>query len=416
MNSLFKRTVSSEHGTGGAGSSGVERQQTSSILDELIKKRTSTSSGSGNVRNSLDENSGEGVEERQSEDAGLNNQEGDTTRRRQTTPRHSLDTMTNGVVRQGTSLLQGENLPMVQSRPYGTITTNDGVEIFYEHFGSTTVQQQAHTTVVKPVVVLIHGWSGSRHYWDLNVRLIARHCKVVTFDLRHHGDSEKPAVGFHVARLASDLRDLLVALELNTVTVVGASMGASIIWSYFELFGNGDGRIAKAIFVDQAPLQNLAPDWRGGSTGCYDIQSLTRLQCRVVEDFKGFARDNARFCSSPAVPEDVLAVLESETLRASNTALAALMADHTALDWRPVLPTITVPCLNMIGKKSAVFPYWGCEEVSRLLPNCRTVYFENENHWLYIEQPNRFSKVVSLFARHGFDAFVTMDMQENTNV
>jgi non-heme chloroperoxidase len=392
------------------GSSGTGGEQTSSILDELIRRRSTTTSTASNNKNNntsarvvLDQGVGS---QPLVQDNGQHDFGGTTTSRR------SLDDVT---MNESSPLIDAENnnnnedsaiLPTWRRQPYGNITTNDGVKIFYEHFGASSSTTAA---VDKPVVVLIHGWSGSRHYWDLNVRLIARYCKVVTFDLRHHGDSEKPPVGFHVARLASDLRDLLVALQLNHVTVVGASMGASIIWSYFELFGI-DGRIDKAVFVDQAPLQNLAPDWRGGSTGCYDIQSLTRLQCRVVEDFKGFARDNARFCSSPGVPEDVLSVLESETLRASNTALAALMADHTALDWRPVLSRITIPCLNMIGKKSAVFPYWGCEEVSRLLPNCRTVYFENENHWLYIEQPERFSKIVSLFARHGFDAFVTKDM------
>lgn len=410
MNSLFALTTTKSSPPAGGPSSGTdgeqEQQHTSSVLDELIRQRVGRTTSEGEAL-PLGGNVGarrvsQGQDTTMMEtlgDANHGEEEGKHSVATQTTPRYSMDRAD----RQGISTFQ-EN-PMLQKRPYGTITTNDGVELFYEHFGSS---KQADN-VAKPVVVLIHGWSGSRHYWDLNVRLIARHCKVVTFDLRHHGDSEKPNVGYHVARLASDLRDLLVALRLSNVTVVGASMGASIIWSYFELFGI-DGRIGKAVFVDQAPLQNVAPDWRGGSTGCYDIQSLTRLQCRLLEDFKGFARDNAQFCSTSVVPEDVLAVLESETLRASNVALAALMADHTALDWRPVLPRITIPCLNIIGKKSTVFPYWGCEEVSRLLPNCRTVYFENENHWLYIEQPDRFSKIVSLFARHGFDAFVTRDM------
>ena len=40
------------------------------------------------------------------------------------------------------------------------------------------------------------------------------------------------------------------------MTVVGTSMGAAVIWSYLELFG--DARIAKAVFVDQAPLQARA--------------------------------------------------------------------------------------------------------------------------------------------------------------
>lgn len=62
-----------------------------------------------------------------------------------------------------------------------------------------------------------------------------------------------PVQGHHVARLAADLRDLLCALELEDVTLVGASMGAAVIWSYFELFGSA--RVSKAVFVDQAPLQ-----------------------------------------------------------------------------------------------------------------------------------------------------------------
>lgn len=138
--------------------------------------------------------------------------------------------------------------PVLSVPPVGTITTNDGIELHYERFGSHG-----------PVVVLIHGWSGSRHYWDLNVRPIARTCQVITFDLRHHGDSGKPQWGYHVSRLAADLREILTQLDLYGVTVVGSSLGAAIIWSYFELFGSE--RVAQAVFVDQAPLQNIAIDW-----------------------------------------------------------------------------------------------------------------------------------------------------------
>ena len=43
------------------------------------------------------------------------------------------------------------------------------------------------------------------------------------------------------------------------------------------------------------------------------------------------------------------------------------------LDWRPILPCIRVPCLNLIGRQSAVFPWQGTEIVGRLVPTCRTV-------------------------------------------
>jgi hypothetical protein len=44
-------------------------------------------------------------------------------------------------------------------------------------------------------------------------------------------------------------------------------------------------------------------------------------------------------------------------MAADPKALALLMADHTAIDWRPLLPRITIPCLNLVGRLSAVFPW-----------------------------------------------------------
>ena len=59
--------------------------------------------------------------------------------------------------------------------------------------------------------------------------------------------------GFHVARLAADLRELLTQLNLSEVTLVGSSMGSAVIWSYIYLFGeerlarvrggHGEGRV-----------------------------------------------------------------------------------------------------------------------------------------------------------------------------
>jgi pimeloyl-ACP methyl ester carboxylesterase len=73
------------------------------------------------------------------------------------------------------------------------------------------------------------------------------HQQVYAYDQRFHGDSDSPSHGFHVARLAADLRDFLTALQLTDVTVVGSSMGCAVIWSYVELFG--PQRLRQAVFV-----------------------------------------------------------------------------------------------------------------------------------------------------------------------
>lgn len=55
---------------------------------------------------------------------------------------------------------------------------------------------------------------------------------------------------------------------------------------------------------------------RWGSTGCYDVASLTRLQCKLLSDFGGFARDNCAFCASLPLEPIVQKVLTDETLLA----------------------------------------------------------------------------------------------------
>lgn len=157
----------------------------------------------------------------------------------------------------------------------------------------------------------------------------------------------------------------------------------------------------QAVFVDQAPLQNRTADWNLGSRGCYDARTLRQLQQTLATDLGAIAEGNASGCLSLPLPEDILQLLRSETMRCSGEALGALMADHTQIDWRPLLPRITIPCLNCVGGTSGVFPAEGCLEVGRAIPNCSNVLFQRGNHWLYLEQPEEFNQLLLEFIREG---------------
>jgi pimeloyl-ACP methyl ester carboxylesterase len=92
--------------------------------------------------------------------------------------------------------------------------------------------------------------TAAKHVHVVTPEVVRTHMSVVqvyAYDQRFHGDSDSPSHGFHVARLAADLRDFLTALELTDVTVVGSSMGCAVIWSYVELFGLQ--RLKQAVFL-----------------------------------------------------------------------------------------------------------------------------------------------------------------------
>lgn len=279
----------------------------------------------------------------------------------------------------------------------GEFTTNDGVRLVFE------LGKGNRATHNDSPVVLVHGWSGSRRYYDdafASLQQASNHPPlIVRYDLRGHGESDQPSWGHHVSRFAADLRDLINHLVLDNVTLVGASLGCAIIWSYFELFGSR--KIKAAVFVDQAPLQNRAEDWSLGSKGCYDVVSLTRLQQLLKYDFMGFTKGNAESCLSNPIDPAYSRLLMAETMKADPVMLSTLMADHTALDWRPSLKRIDVPCLVLAGGKSQIFPVEGVKEVGRLIRGSKTIVFQHEDHWLYIEDFRRFSNLVADFAANG---------------
>lgn len=96
-----------------------------------------------------------------------------------------------------------------------SITTTDGLKLSYKFVGSED----------GPVLLLIHGWSGSSQYFTLNTSDIAKQgIRVLTVDLRFHGESDKSDFGHHVARLAADVHELLQQLRLTDVNMLGTSM------------------------------------------------------------------------------------------------------------------------------------------------------------------------------------------------
>lgn len=189
----------------------------------------------------------------------------------------------------------------------GTVTASDGVQLAYARWcvaGGGT-----------PTIVLVHGWSGSRRYFDGVVPLLlARGLDVLAYDHRFHGESgpQRPDAstgdtppGAHVARLAVDLETILSTLDIHDATAIGSSMGPAILWSYAELYGRG--RVARGVYVDQAPLQNRVPGWT--------------LGCWGGGDSAEFAAGNADawLAGEVAMEEGVLALLSSKTLAPTAT-------------------------------------------------------------------------------------------------
>ncbi|MEC4803993.1 MAG: alpha/beta hydrolase [Jaaginema sp. PMC 1079.18] len=86
----------------------------------------------------------------------------------------------------------------------------------------------------RPVLVFIHGWLLSRHYWQPLIEGLAGEYQCLTYDLRGFGDSATPSAnrGYSLAAYAEDVKALLVALQIESAWLIGHSLGGSIaLWA-----------------------------------------------------------------------------------------------------------------------------------------------------------------------------------------
>ena len=263
--------------------------------------------------------------------------------------------------------------------------TSDGADLFYKDRGTG-----------RPLLMM-PGWGCSRRFFDRNAEPLSEHMRVITPDLRAHGDSADVAWGHRISRYAKDMKELIEHLELEGVVLLGWSMGAAIAWSYIDLFGNA--HLAGHVSVDQSPRQYYTETWRWGQPGCYDAESLAILCIRLEYDPNAVARGLVQGCFGDTYQpsEDEIEALGRQIDKCPAAARAEIMTDHTHLDWRDLLPRIDLPVLVCVGRQSKVFPWQGSAYVGEAVPDARTVFFENSGHMSFYEEADKFNTVVKDF-------------------
>jgi pimeloyl-ACP methyl ester carboxylesterase len=260
-----------------------------------------------------------------------------------------------------------------------TITTSDGVRLNYLEGGDPSGRP----------VVLIAGFRAPATSWYLQWDALSAY-RVISLDRRSHGTSEDPPEGHTMARHGQDLNDVLNALELRDVVLVGGSMGASTIWSYLKGFGSE--RVRAAVSVDQTPMMLNTDRWAYGFYG-YSEANRDTYFAKGIPDTGHKPKRSAKTAMRmmKALGLSPLDLVRGVTL--SPTALA-LLHDHAVADWRDVVAGCDKPMLLVAARDS---DYWPCEHATGFTernPNVRAAVIEQCGHAANIERPEEFNRIL----------------------
>src|SRR5690606_24503556 len=134
-----------------------------------------------------------------------------------------------------------------------TVTTSDGVEIFYKDWGSG-----------QPIM-FHHGWPLSSDDWDAQLQFFLQHgYRVIAHDRRGHGRSTQTSEGHDMDHYAADAAAVVQHLDLRDVIHVGHSTGGGEVARYIARHG-GD-RVAKAVLISAVTPLMVKTDANPGGT------------------------------------------------------------------------------------------------------------------------------------------------------
>jgi non-heme chloroperoxidase len=242
----------------------------------------------------------------------------------------------------------------------GTITTKDGVEIFYKDWGKG-----------QPIV-FSHGWPLSADDWDAQMLFFLNHgYRVIAHDRRGHGRSTQVGDGHDMDHYADDLAALTAHLDLKNVIHIGHSTGGGEVVRY--LARRGESGVAKAAILCAVPplMVKTEANPKGLPKGVFDDfqAQLAANRSQFYRDvaagpFYGYNRPGAK------ASEPVIANWWRQGMMGGAKAHYDGIVAFSQTDFTEDLKKIAVPVLVMHSEDDQIVPYVAAGPLSaKLLKN-----------------------------------------------
>lgn len=260
------------------------------------------------------------------------------------------------------------------------LVTNDGVALHYVERGEG-----------RPMLI-VPGWGMSVHWFEGQLETLSNRMRVIVFDPRGQGDSDKVSRGQRMARLARDIEDVIAGLELEDVVLVGWSLGVSSVLAYIDVFGTE--RLAKVVLVDGGCKLINDGDWQ---LGFVDLDGAAAWRALVESDLDTAARQVVpQFFAQPPSDADLQWMVQ-ETVKCDQDGLGKITWNVLNQDYRDVPDKLDVPTLVVAGSHDVVIPAANAPWIAERIPDARLVMFEHSSHCPFIEERDAFNEVVASF-------------------
>ena len=269
------------------------------------------------------------------------------------------------------------------------ITTRDGTNLYVKDWGAG-----------RPVV-LIHGWPLSADSWDDQaMALVDAGFRAIAYDRRGFGRSDQPWSGYEYDTLSDDLADVMEATGAADAAIVGFSMGGGEVARY--LSRHGGKNVSQAVLISSVvPYMLKTPDNPDGTDEAVFAQITAGIKQDRPHFFSGFFKDfyGVSLTSHPVSPE----LIENSVDVAMQASLKATLGCAEAFgttDFRPDLPTFTVPTLIIHGTGDKTVPIDAAgRAAARGIAGAKLIEYDGAPHGLFATEKTRLTADLLEFLR-----------------
>ena len=245
-------------------------------------------------------------------------------------------------------------------------------------------------------VVLIHGWPLSAESWnEQTAALRDAGYRVVAYDRRGFGRSDKPSKGYDYDTLADDLDSVLDELDLTDVTLVGFSMGGGEVARYVAR--HGQDRLRSVVFAAAVPPYMLQSD--DNPDGPLTEDAAAEMTRSVESDrttfFDGFTQAFFSVDGELKVTEEQRQEAIVLCHQSDQTAALACLEAFGTTDFRDDLPAVTVPTLVIHGAGDGIVLFEGSgKRTHEALPQSELVVVEGGPHGFNVSHAEEFNRAL----------------------
>ena len=241
-------------------------------------------------------------------------------------------------------------------------------------------------------LLLIHAFPLNARMWEPQLALAANGWRVIVPQLRGMDGGSTDQAATSMDEHAGDIVDLLDALHVEDAVVGGLSMGGYVA---FALVRHAARYIRGLVLADTRP-QADTPE---GVEGRRKMLALVREKgpAAVADEMnpKLLGEDTRR--TRPDVAQTVRALILSSSADAIANAITALM---TRADSTPLLATIHVPTLIVVGEQDTITPPALSEQMYQAIKGSEYVAIPDAGHLSNLEQPEAFNAALARFLVH----------------